>query len=229
MKKPNLPYSTLQDIGAELKLQHFPNLHSLPYNRFNLNQSEHWWLSPTRDKAAFPFGKIILTTDDSWVPPGQTFCGFNVEKGINSKLAQHESQRMTKKWFWHIFTRHASKPLMIRIQSAAEATEHPIQIIVTAGELVPNAHWGLVKFDTNDETLTLVDYFEGNSTLSKLANVTSYGEFGNQLRAIIKNQETSFQWFDVLIGTYFTHDTNGPDNLDVVQALIEPFASWIRS
>jgi hypothetical protein len=227
MNKPNLPYSTLQDIGAELKRQHFPNLYSLPYNRFKLSESQHWWLSPTGNKRAFPYGKTILTCDNTWVPTDEIFCGFNVEKGLTHKLAQPESCIMVKHWFWHRFVELASNPLAERVQAAADATGQSIQVVVCAGELVPAAHWARVQLDVAGSALSLADHVEGNGSLDGIAKATDFREFANQL-SDINNKSTNFQWIDVLVGCYFTQDIDGDDNLDVCEALIRPFESWMK-
>ncbi len=33
----------------------------LAYNRFDVDHSQHWWLSPTPDKAAFRYAKAMFT------------------------------------------------------------------------------------------------------------------------------------------------------------------------
>jgi len=83
----NLPYDSVSELARDLRVAHFDYLHALPFNRFtesSIEASERWWLTPTTDKIAFPFGKITLSTRERWLKrrhPDKIFVGFNVEKG----------------------------------------------------------------------------------------------------------------------------------------------------
>jgi hypothetical protein len=222
----NLPYSTLQDIAAELKRVYFPGYYSLPYNRFEISQSSCWWLSPTHHKVAFPYGKIIFTIAPDWFPTGKVFCGFNVEKGLTSKMGKPENCIMDESWFWHRFVERAGEPLAGRIKAAGDVVEQPIQVLITAGELVPNSNWSRVLFEVSGNVLSKIAYSAGDSTLEEIANVDTFIDFAAELRKL-ENDETAFQWIDILIGCTFSQEMSGADDLETCAELLRPFETWM--
>ena len=224
--KPNLPYQTLQDIAADLKAEHFQDLYSLPYNRFDLSHSQHWWLSPTHDKAAFKYGKAIFTTDEAWVPEGEVFCGFNVEKGLTSELADPASCLMQDDWFWHRFKKLSSNPLAERIGRANSKV--PIQIILSVGQLVPGTVWSRVRFSCSESQLQVMEYKEGIlKQLEPFSVVTNYEAFHEELKKL-DGAEYAFSWADVMIGSFFTQDPLGVNDLPLCASFLEQFQERMR-
>ena len=224
--KPNLPYQTLQDIAAALKAEHFQDLYSLPYNRFDLSHSQHWWLSPTHDKAAFKYGKAIFTTDQDWVSEGQVFCGFNVEKGLTSEFADPASCLMQDDWFWHRFKEISSNPLAERIGRAN--SQVPIQIILSVGELVPGTVWSRVRFSCSESQLQVEEYKEGSSNkLESFSSVNNYQAFHKELKTL-DGAEYTFSWADVMIGSFFTQDSQGVNDLPQCASILDHFQEWMR-
>ncbi|MEO8496479.1 MAG: hypothetical protein ABI614_15530 [Planctomycetota bacterium] len=223
----NLPYETVQDAVAKLRVRHFPGLHPLPYNRFETERSQHWWLSPTSERAAFRYGKAIFTTNEAWGGAGDVFCGFNVEKGVLHKGDWYESNIMTEDWFWHRFLDLANAPVFSAAEEAADAIGTKLQLCVDCGTLV-SSKWDMLMFDIDGTQLLQRAYQPIENTLDGMKGVTNFAEFADALRAL-DGTPTAWHWIDVLVGTWFTRDASGPDDTDKCAALLKPFQSWIRA
>lgn len=224
----NLPYKSVEDVANVLKVRYFPGFRVLPYNRFDLKHSQHWWLSPASENPAFRYGKVMCTTNDAWTGEGRVFCGFNVEKGVLHEGDWAKTNVMDNTWFWHRFLKLANEPLVTAVSDAARAVDGNIQVFVAAGVLVTGAQWSHVLFDTDGGRLATVDYQPGDGLLAKVATNTSIPDFADALRTL-DGPTTAWQWIDVLIGQSFTLDTDEPDDTDACAAMLKSFETWMRA
>ena len=76
--------TTTQDLCKELK-PYFQSLHTIPYNRFN-RENTVWWLSPGSDVPAYRFPKFAVMPPESDCPD-QFFVGIYIEKGVSEVYA----------------------------------------------------------------------------------------------------------------------------------------------
>ncbi len=222
---PNFPFTDLRDAVVDLREKHFPGLHVLPYNRFDVDNSRHWWLSPTNDKQAFRHGKAIFTTDD-WVPSGDVFVGYNVEKGLGSSDRSTDPNLMQSDWFWHEFLDRANTPFCSLIEEASKACERPLQLYLQTGPLVPNSDWARVLFDVSGSNLTPVDYNRGDGQVADVASSTDFGQLADSLRAYASGS-SDWYWLDVVAGASFTLDPSGVDDTTACAAMLRPFQRWM--
>ena len=166
----NLRYATIQELAADMRVRYFPDFHSLPYNRFNVKTSPHYWLSPTSEKAAFPYAKAVFTTNHDWVEAGHVFCGFNIEKGVLHEADWPRTNLMDASWFWHRFLDLANVPLSSVAEEAAEAVDGKLQIFMTAGIMSPGHDWANVRFEIEDSQLNLMAHQSGDGILSNFSS-----------------------------------------------------------
>ena len=223
----NLPHETVQDAVASLRKTYFPRFHVLPYNRFDVEHSPHWWLSPTKEKAAFRHGKAMFTTNEDWVVPGHVFVGFNVEKGVLQAGGGRANEVMDETWFWHRFVTLANTPLVTAIEQAREAIGSNLQIYVDCGVLGGGSRFEWLLFDVESHHLRPKRYERRDGILSRLAASTDFGGFSDALRAL-DGSPTAWHWLDVLVGASFTLAASGPDNTGKCAALLHPFRPWMR-
>ncbi len=222
-----LPYETVQDAIASLRKIYFPRFHVLPYNRFDVEHSPHWWLSPTQERAAFRHGKAMFTTSEEWVDPGHVFVGLNVEKGVLQAGDWRANEVMDKSWFWHRFVTLANKPLVTAIEQACEAIDSNLQIYVDCGVLGGGSRFEWLLFDVESHCLRPKWYERRDGLLSRLAASTDFGGFSDALRAL-DGSPTAWHWIDVLVGTSFTLNASGPDNTGKCADMLHPFRPWMR-
>ena len=222
----NLPYENIQDLAAELKRRYYPGFYSLPYNRFDVDHSQHWWLSPTPEKAAFHHAKIGMTTNEDWVESGNVFVGANIEKGVLHEGNWHKNNIMKKEWFWHRFLKLANLPLASAIKDAEARIEGNMQVSVTCGMLVSNHDWAHVVFEVDSDALHPTHYKEGDRTLSNLAKCADFSAFAQELQ-VLDGSKTAWQWIDIHIGTSFTLNPSGEDDTERCAAMLAPFTRWM--
>ena len=223
----NLPFESVQDAVAELRRSYFPTFHVLPYNRWDVEHSQHWWLSPTSDKAAFRYAKVIFTTSE-WVPAGEVFCGFNVEKGQREAGVGNPNWVMTEDWFWHRFLELANVPLLSAVEEARDALGEQPQLFVACGIPAPGARWDHVRFKIVGDRLQLQDFQLGDGKLNEVASSENIANFSTAIRAL-DSTDTAWHWTDLLVGHSFTVDVDGGDDLEKCSAMLRPFERWMNS
>ncbi len=223
----NLPYADLQELVTEMRDRHFPGLHVLPYNRFDLGRSQDWWLSPTSDKAAHRFGKALFTIDPEMAGEGHVFCGFNVEKGVLARDAGRPNQVLNGTWFWHQFLKLANEPLATAVAAAESAIGACISIDVGFGPLIPAAQWDRVCFYVSEGRFSEVLYHDAAGLLAEIRTSRNVTEFADALRKL-DGAKTAWHWGGVSIGKAFTRDPAGPDDLDQCAAMLTHFQGWMR-
>ena len=163
----NLPFANGQDAAIELRRKHFPGFHVLPYNRFDVEHSQQWWLSPTSEKAAFKYGKGIFTTEN-WAPDGGVFCGFKAEKGQRVADGGKSNQQMTDDWFWHRFLELSNTPLLSAVEEARKAIDQGLQLCVACGIPGAGTDWERVRFKIMRDQLEQPDFQPGDGMLGAL-------------------------------------------------------------
>ena len=224
----NLPYPSVQDAAIALKTKYFSGFHILPYNRFDIDHSRHWWLSPTGDKAAFRYGKVVLTTDEPCRDPSKVFCGFQVEKGVEHNNGWSKSHLMQDDWFWHDFLELANIPLASAIEQARESVSCPLQVYMDCGMLVRDSNWDRLLFESDATILTKTSYDRADGVLDRAAAATDFVGFADALRAL-DGTATGWHWIDVVIGMVFSLDPSGPDDTCQCAAMLNPFRTWMRA
>ena len=185
-------------------------------------------LSPTKEKVAFPYGKVIATTDDAWVEPGEVFCGFSVEKGLGPEAeaaVTKKTEIMDDKWFWHRFLELANVPFASAAEASGTAIDGPVYVFVAMGPLAKGAKWDRLLFRAEPSGLTQVWYHRHNDRLSALSTSTTFESLAMALRGL---DSCVWEWVDVLAGAFFTQHHDGPNDLDKCAALLMPFRSWMR-
>ncbi len=227
MSIPNLQCSSSRDVALAIKDSCMRNYHPLPYNRFEMERSEHWWLSPTPEKVAFPYGKAVFTTDEKWVPAGQIFCGFNVEKGLTQAGSGNPNCVMEEHWLWNKFIKESVKSLNERMAQAHGKHGLEMCIMVACGLMVPNVDWAKVEFKMDGTNLRLDSHHHGeDGILDSLATVSDFSGFAEQL-ASIDGEPTQWQWIDLMVGSYFSLNGNGANDLETCAAMLTTFLPWM--
>lgn len=233
MASLNLPFETAQKLSIAIRNSYFPGYHTLPYNRFSDEHSQHWWISPFPEKAAFPYGKAVISTEDSWVPASQVFCGYNVEKGLVNFQDQMEDKDfgnpnwvMKPNWMWHRFANQPADELNEMLNRADQKTELQTRIIVNCGKLVTGAPWDRVEFLFSNQKLEPISYQSRNQSLEPLSQTTDLAGFQETLRNL-SGQDNAWDWIDLYIGSYFQLNSTGPDDLGSCGAMLTTFLPWI--
>lgn len=224
----NLPYKSAREIVRALKERHFPGFHALPYNRHEPDKSRFWWLSPTGDNPAFRIAKATVTIDDNLIGEDLGFCGFNVEKGLETDLASKPSEVLKDDWFWHRFLELANLPLTAAVEEAEAACGEQLEIRV-AGILNQGESVAHVTLRHDAGRLTREGYIEDKKQLATVAAAENFASFTDALRGLTGTKESTWLWIDLTIGTTFTRESAGPDDLDRAAAMLKPFERWMRS
>lgn len=223
----NLPHETTQPAIAALRARYLPGFYVLPYNRFKLERSQHWWLSPTSEKAAYRYGKVMFTTSENCADAGQVFVGFKVEKGVAPGGVGSANEVMDESWLWHRLLELANGPLAAAIEQAHDAIGGDLQLYVDCGILGGGSAFDWVLFDVQSGHLSQKHAPPGGSILSRLAASTDFIGFADALRTL-DGPGTAWHWIDLLVGTRFTLDPHGPDDTGKCAALLNPFRPWMR-
>jgi len=223
----NFPFDNARELVVTLRKRHFPGYYGLPYNRFEIDNSKHWWLSPTSEKAAFKYGKALFTTDDSWVRGGEVFCGFNVEKGVEAEGSWNSNNLMNDSWFWHRFLEVAHTQFVPVVEAAREAVKENLKMYIASGIPVQGEKWDRVVFEINDASLTVEEYEQGNQSLSGISNCSNITELADALQEL-SGPKSAWHWIDIIVGRSFTLDVNGDDNTDDCAAMLKCFENWMR-
>ena len=224
----NLPYRTVQDAACALKERCFRNYHLLPYNWHDPTRNPTWWLSPATDRVAYRYGKAAFETNEKWVKPRHVFCGFWVEKGlVTGDAGGRHNEIMQPNWFWHRFVKLAGCPLASKIEEARGALGHNLSLAVTAGILGAKETWGIAVLDVDGEALVCrPSSWPGDGTLAGVASCSRLRDFASAIRSL-DAPERNWHWVVVLVGHEFALDPSGPDDLERLAAMLEPFRSWM--
>lgn len=223
----NIRTESLRDWIVELRDTYFPRMRFLPYNRFDIQNSQHYWLSPTTEKFAFSQPKIRCTQNDSWWETGDVFCGWNVEKGltIDPSLSQWPaSNLMDAKWAWHQFLRFDVDRLKGCLDSAQRVVDDRLEFYVTAGMLVTGKEWSRLLFEVDGGDLIRKKFDRADGILDGLATSSDVGEF---LAELCKLNSAQWYWVDVIIGQAVNHDLEGKDDSGRIAAMLEPLVNGI--
>lgn len=222
----NLAYSSAREVAADLKQRYFPGLHVLPFNRFHLESSTHWWLSPTGDKGAFRYGKFILTTDGEWLKERTLFCGWNIEKGMAHGGSWPASNVINKSWHWHDFVPVTNEPLVQMIADARTAVDDDLQLVVCAA--VPGGQSAHIVMQVSGSRLKPLAYQPGDNILVNLARTADMASFSDELRKL-NGPPTAWHWLDVRIGQAFSLNPKGPNQLEACAKMLKAFQRRVHS
>lgn len=80
-----------KELVGELQRQS-RRLFLLPFNRY-APQATEWWLTPTPERTAYPYGKIALFGYEDGI-----FVGFYVEKGFGPSVAMVDQSARSRGW-----------------------------------------------------------------------------------------------------------------------------------
>ncbi|EAQ77762.1 hypothetical protein [Blastopirellula marina] len=222
----NLPFASPHEVAKQLKQHYFPRLHVLPYNRFRVADSTHWWLAPTGAKAAFQHGKLMLTQIDVLVKSGELFCGWNVEKGLLHPGSWQASNVMDSSWYWHSFLTFTGSELEEMIADAREATDKDLQIYVAA--TIPGQSPAAVVLNVDGSRLKPAAYEASDGILIEVARSGTLNELMAALRNL-NGTATAWHWMDVVIGQTFTLDKTGADQTPKCAKFLRAFMPWVRA
>ncbi len=212
-----------------------------PYNRFKWEQSGTWWIVPAADRQAFRYVKIAVSSSRHVADPGQLFVGLYVEKGVGPALAaaRYYPQEWVigPTWRWHgIMNDLASGLLTGAIADAARHLDAPAEIKVDAH--VPT-HKGAIR--PSHDLLTFLS-MDGAAITSQrkpvlatqerfLEGAASAPTLAELSRALCAIPASDTAWVNLYFGCTFEksgpHDTSALDARQVVDRLLEPFASWV--
>lgn len=225
----NIGNESLRDWLVDLRNAYFPELKFLPYNRFELEKSQHFWLSPTTEKAAFRHPKFRLTQDDPWWESGEVFCGWNVEKGLSvdpALLQLPASNRMNSEWFWHRFLKWDGSQLFRLVQDARQQVDDSLEIFVTAG--IPNGgkEWPRLLLDVNGAKLHRAKYVSADGTLNGLSGANDFAAF---LRELNELTAAEWYWVDIVIGQTMSLDPSAKDDSGRIADMLSPFEESMRN
>ncbi len=225
----NLPFANTRDLAAALRNDHFPALSVLPYNRFDVENTEFCWLSPTSEKQAFAHGKLICTSHSDWCRPGNFLCGFAVEKGLSGNaVPDNPSEKMEKTWFWNRVVERAGQPLADKINAAEQAAGEAMQIGISAGMLGTGGKWPRARYVIDGTELHEAELEKGDGVLAPFSAVDSLEGFATALRTF-DGSASEWYWAVLIVGFECTAASSGPDDTATVAEALKAFAPWIRA
>ncbi|MBP1698620.1 MAG: hypothetical protein H6Q41_3808 [Deltaproteobacteria bacterium] len=212
-----------------------------PYNRFKWEESETWWIVPAPDRQAFLYSKIIVSSSRRLSQEGQLFVGLYVEKGVGRDLAAAgyypEEWVLGPTWRWHgIINDLTSGRLTRAIADAAVHLGQPIEIKLDAhvpthkGAIRP-PHDLLTFRSTDGVEITLAGrpiFATQERFLESTSGAQTLIELASGLRTIPRSETV---WVNLHFGRTFErsglHDTSALSAQQLVDLLLEPFASWV--
>lgn len=221
----NLPYPSVREFAVDLKNKHFKvGYHLLPWNRFNTEKSHWWWLSSESANPVFHLGKIVIGSDQDWIPDGEVFVGFNVEKGLIQAAAPRQTEVMQDDWYWHDFLDDMTN------EAFQKAYSHATHLFLLSGLPVEGSNWGDCLLEISDDALTAVQSQEGDNgaIVQELAACQNF----RQLQSTLKKPKVTdydWRWVLVAVGRFFTLDPNGTDDTLSCVEMIRAFHTAIRS
>lgn len=82
--------------------------------------------------------------------------------------------------------------------------------------------------NTQDRVLSRVEYTPQDDLLDGVAGANTFASFAAQMR-LIDGKPSLWQWIGVIVGTTFTLDRKGQNDLILCEAMLEPFRDWMRA
>ncbi len=213
-----------------------------PYNRFQWETSESWWLVPAPDRLAFRYAKIVVTSASRVAGPGLLFTGLYVEKGLGPALVSAryypDDWFIGPTWRWHGVLRDlAGGQFKSAVALASRQLGEPVDIRVDAhvpiaGPARLRPSHDLLAFECEDgdrlrPAMTTLPSAQ-HQFLGDAKGAVTLGQLAESLQAI-PNGDTA--WVNLYIGRAFEKsglaDVAALDAVQLVNRLLEPLAPWI--
>ena len=225
--------TTTQALCNALK-PYFKELHQLPYNRFN-RENTVWWLSPGSDVPAYRFPKFALLPPDADTPD-QLFAGIYIEKGVSEDYAKavkySKHHILGADWAWHNLMQEMARAdrMDSSISQVQSATKGHLELRIYASMQIKDAAEALspkgemLAFNVG-ETLTVKATEHPSKLLASLAGVTTLPELA---RGLSKLDKADFIWIDFVLGVPLTMKDEGfeYDVEDIAKKIMGPF-EWL--
>jgi hypothetical protein len=197
--------TTTHDFCKSLK-KYFSNLHMLPYNYHQPNNTV-WWLSPSSEKPAYRFPKFaILPPEDD--ASDQLFIGLYIEKGVNEDYAKTVGIAKTHiigtNWAWHtLLTEMSINGKLVRsIDEVRRNTGSNMELRLYANMQIKDAVDALAPkgeklvFELNEKIIVRPARVP-SKLLASLDTCTSLPELSASLKQI---PNAGYLWIDLVIG-----------------------------
>lgn len=231
----NCTVTTTQDLCMELKT-YFTDLHALPYNRFNRNNTV-WWLSPGSAIPAYRFPKFAVLPPEAEMPD-QLFVGIYIEKGVSEAYAKTVGYTkpliLRPDWAWHglLADMERGDKLARSIAQVRNNAGRDLELRLYASMQIKDVAEGLAPkgeqlvFDVADGLIP-----RQSSTpvqlLSSLAKCSSLAEFALGLNNL---EKSGFIWIDLVLGVPFTMKDDGKWSAEnIAKKVLAPFEWLVQS
>ena len=196
---------TTRELCKELK-PYFGGLSSLPYNRYNSDNTV-WWLSPGPQVPAYRYPKFAVMPPEPDAPE-QLFIGIYIEKGVSDAYARavgySKHHVLDKDWAWHgLMADMASGEKLSRsfseISAATGVTPElrlyaTMQVKEAADNLAPKGE--RIIFDISGNKLAVQQPIQ-SPLLQSLATCSTLSELASSVEHLDKS---SFIWIDLVAG-----------------------------
>ncbi len=228
----NCKITTTHDLCMELK-PYFADLHPLPYNRFN-RENTVWWFSPASEIPAYRFPKFAIMPPEAEAPD-QLFIGIYIEKGVGEEYAKTvgyaKTHTLGANWAWHTLLedmKHNNK-LSRSIAEVRNATGVDLELRLYASMQIKDAADNLAPkgeklvFDVADGLIARQPV--NTKLLSSLAGCTSLVELASGLTSL---EKSGFIWIDLVLGVPFNMKGDGNECgvEDIAKKVMAPF-EWL--
>ena len=220
----NLPANGLKEAATHLVDSWgevpFP-LHRLPFNRFEMNRSQTWWLTRQHKNPAYAVAKFIVSEGYPLTEEQRLFCGLHVERGLNNALVGRRHEQLAADWIWHSFLSALADEVSRQIQQAWKAVGGPIQLHVLASSPDGSDRHRL-RFDVTD-AFVCVQQAEG--PLAGAAAAENLSALQQQLLKL--PAAADYYWIDIHIGREIQLQATGPDDTAMCLAMLRCFQPWL--
>lgn len=214
-------YGTAKGLNAALGLR--TKLYMLPYQWRRGEASDMWWLAPTPEKRAFPYGKLIFSTRDE--PAGTVFCGHHVERGFGAPVDERD-MRLTDRWVWHRFARELADRFPAVLGEVEEEAGTPPVIHVSAPPYATDAEADFVTFSAGRSGLAVTDSRLTTDLLIPTSRSTTIGDLAGNLSALPPDK-IGWYWVDVLVGIECQLGAGGSDDTSACAEAMAGFEPWL--
>ena len=225
-----LPYKssfeTAKGLGEAWNALATVDLYPLPYNRFTYADSAVWWLVPSRDRGAYRYGEVVVSTGSWHARPGCIFCGLHIEKGLETDL-QGRKLTLQDDWTWHRYLHELDGAVPVALQKSSAALSADLQLTVVASMGDGSGTADRVVYTTRGMDLEFQREDMQRGVLRGLSKAKSFGALADTLRAL-PYDDRAWSWFEIFVGSDFEPSgKKGRDDSDRCLAMLKPFEQWL--
>jgi|GEM_PF-1356548 len=240
LSNQTIAHGVLKELNLTKKL-----FTSRPWN-YRKPDTTLWWLVPSTDWPAYPFGKYRISKD-----PQHAFIGFYVEKGIKGpvlsmlKPKNADQLKIDDHWRWHhVMDELENGEFEKRIMEMKVQTELPVYILISAhhvtGDFEPyakrmgNEEGHKVKYLFRNEKEIQAEEISG-SIFKGFDRITTLKELGDQ---IAKLKDLDWYWIDFevyaeipLVYSEAVDQAERKDFMDfgeIVGKILDPFGGLVK-